>query len=326
MARMVLALLLMLAAALLALASGPNGTALAVTRPAPTPTSLPGSPTCGDVFDQFFPGSMGVIEIVVGFDFPGLTFTGSAGGATVAGTLNDARTTIVTFTLTAPAGEQINDALVVLQGTAAANAFPYADVFDASLTSGDLTTPDGLQNRGKSFCLTTGAPTPTPTPTNTPTPTPTNTPTPTPTNTPTPTPTNTPTPTPTNTPTPTANEGCTPGFWKQPQHLDSWSGFTPGQTLESVFDVPDAFGLDSSTLLAALSFRGGSTVAEAAQILLRASVAAVLNAASPTVDYPLSVADVVAQVNAALASGDRDTILALATRLDGLNNLGCPLD
>ena len=130
----------------------------------------------------------------------------------------------------------------------------------------------------------------------------------------------------TTTTIPKKPEGCTPGYWKQPQHLDSWVGFTPGQTLESVFDVPDAFGLDDVTLLEALSFRGGPTTADAASILLRQAVAAILNAANPDVDYPLSVAEIVARVNAALASGDRSTILALAAELDRLNNLGCPLD
>jgi hypothetical protein len=342
-ARIWLALLLTLVVAAMALAGGPNRTAFAVAVPAPTPTLLAGSPSCSEVFAQFFPGSTGVIEIVVG-DQGGLTFTGSAGGATVVGTLDENRTTITTFTLTAPAVQQINDALVVVQGrTGSANAYPYADVFDATLTSGGLITPDGQANAGKSFCLTTDVPTPTPTPTNTSTPTNTPTATPTPTNTPTstptatntptptPTPTNTPTATPTKTatptatPTPRANEGCTPGFWKQPQHLDSWVGFAPGQTLESVFNVPNAFGLDNATLLEALSFQGGESVTDAARILLRAAVAALLNAASASVDFPLSVSDVTAQVNAALASGNRDTILALAARLDALNNLSCPL-
>jgi hypothetical protein len=131
---------------------------------------------------------------------------------------------------------------------------------------------------------------------------------------------------PTTTTTPPKQEGCTPGFWKQPQHLDAWVTYTPGQTLESVFDVPDAFGLDDVTLLEALSFQGGPTTADAAQILLRQAVAAILNAANPDVDYPLTEAEIIAQVNAALASGDRATILALAEELDRLNNLGCPLD
>jgi hypothetical protein len=79
------------------------------------------------------------------------------------------------------------------------------------------------------------------------------------------TPTDTPTNTPTSTPPP-AFEGCTPGFWKQEQHFDSWAGFTMNQTLESVFEVPDSFGLDNATLLQALSFKGGPTTTQAANL------------------------------------------------------------
>jgi uncharacterized repeat protein (TIGR01451 family) len=122
---------------------------------------------------------------------------------------------------------------------------------------------------------------------------------------------------------PPGNEGCTPGFWKN--HPEAWVGFTTGQTLESVFDVPDALGLDNATLLEALSFQGGSGNVGAARILLRAAVAALLNAASPDVDFTLTTAEVIAQVNTALASQDRATMLALATDLDAANNLGCPL-
>jgi hypothetical protein len=120
------------------------------------------------------------------------------------------------------------------------------------------------------------------------------------------------------------SEGCTPGYWKQPQHFDSWVGYTQGQTLESVFDVPDSYGMDNNTLLEALSFKGGSGTVGAAEILLRASVAALLNSSS--VNYPLATADLINQVNAALASGNRGTMLNLATQLDLYNNLGCPLN
>jgi hypothetical protein len=70
-----------------------------------------------------------------------------------------------------------------------------------------------------------------------------------------------------------------------------------------------------------LSFKGGSTVNGAAQILLRAAVAGLLN--SVKVGYPLTTAQVISQVNTALASCDRATILALASTIDGFNNLGC---
>lgn len=127
---------------------------------------------------------------------------------------------------------------------------------------------------------------------------------------------------------PPGNEGCTPGYWKADQHLDSWvgTGYTTGQTLESVFDVPNAFGVDNSTLLQALSFKGGSTVTDAAKLLLHHAVAALLNAGSPNVNYGMSEADIIADVNAALASNDRDTMLALKSDLDALNNAGCPLN
>ena len=122
------------------------------------------------------------------------------------------------------------------------------------------------------------------------------------------------------------DEGCTPGYWKN--HPGSWAptGFTTGQSLESVFDVPNSLGLDNVSLLAALSLPGGSGVQGGAQILLRAAVAALLNAAHPGVDYPRTTASIIADVNAALASGSRSTMLALATALDADNNLGCPLN
>lgn len=122
------------------------------------------------------------------------------------------------------------------------------------------------------------------------------------------------------------DEGCTPGYWKN--HEDSWgpTGFTTGQTLESVFNVPDVYGVDNVTLLAALSFNGGPTATDAAKLLLHHAVAAILNAAHPNVDYPQSAASIITAVNAALATGDRNTMLALKSTLDAQNNAGCPLN
>lgn len=100
----------------------------------------------------------------------------------------------------------------------------------------------------------------------------------------------------------------------------------PDQSLESVFDVPDALGLDDATLLEALSFQGGSDYTGAAEILLRASVSALLNSAHPGVDYPQTTNEVIANVNLALARSDRNIMLKLATKLDKYNNLGCPLN
>ncbi len=126
-------------------------------------------------------------------------------------------------------------------------------------------------------------------------------------------------------PPPPGDEGCTPGYWKN--HLSAWAatGFSTSQTLEDVFDVPDEFGLDSRTLLQALSFSGGTGRLGSARILLRSAVAAILNAAHPDVAYPMGVSEIISAVNAAL-SGNRAGMLILKNTLDANNNLGCPLN
>ncbi len=131
----------------------------------------------------------------------------------------------------------------------------------------------------------------------------------------------------------TGGQGCTPGFWKNhtdaTKYPNAWppTGYSPSQLVSSVFTVPSGYAsfLGSSTLAQALAFQGGNTLDGAAQILLRAAVSAVLNAAHPGIGYPLTVGEIVTQVNAALASKDRGTILTLATTLDNDNNLGCPI-
>jgi len=95
--------------------------------------------------------------------------------------------------------------------------------------------------------------------------------------------------------------------------------------LESVFNVPDAYGLDNKTLLQALSFNGGTGQIAAARILFRAAVAALLNSAHPDVNYPMSQVEVINDVNTAL-QGDRNAMLTLAAELDSYNNLSCPLN
>lgn len=125
-------------------------------------------------------------------------------------------------------------------------------------------------------------------------------------------------------PPPPGDQGCTPGYWKAnvKKGASEWA-LSPTATVGSVFS---AGAYNSATLLQALEFGGGAGVSGATQNLLRAAVAAVLNAASPGVAYPRTVAAIVTAVNSAIASGDRDAILALAGALDADNNLGCSLD
>ena len=124
------------------------------------------------------------------------------------------------------------------------------------------------------------------------------------------------------------NEGCTPGYWKN--HTSNWEEYSPNQKLKTVFTFPAELAhLGELTLLQALSLKGGSGVQGAARILLRAAVAAFLNAAHEGVGYPYrrfsEPGFILADVNSALASLDRSTMLALAADLDRKNNLGCPL-
>ncbi|MHC4671844.1 MAG: DUF7507 domain-containing protein, partial [Planctomycetota bacterium] len=125
----------------------------------------------------------------------------------------------------------------------------------------------------------------------------------------------------------TGDQGCSPGYWKN--HTGSWppTGYSPGQRVDSVFAQAAAYsGIGSATLLEALKFGGGPGVDGGARILLRAATAALLNASHPGVSYPLTAGGVISSVDAALASGDRDTMLTLASQLDSNNNLGCPLN
>lgn len=111
-------------------------------------------------------------------------------------------------------------------------------------------------------------------------------------------------------------EGCSHGYWKN--HLDSWAatGYSPAQDFDAVFGV-DAFSPDR-TLLQALQAGGGGI-----NNLGRQGVAALLGASHPGVDFPLTSEQVIQLVRDAIAEG---TVGATATYLDGLVNLGCPLN
>jgi hypothetical protein len=117
------------------------------------------------------------------------------------------------------------------------------------------------------------------------------------------------------------NEGCTPGFWKN--HPEEWP--ISNSTLEQVYNVPDAFGLDNNTLRQALSFQGGPGLAGMARNLLRHSVAGLLNILHPEIEYPINEGQVISRTNAALNSGSRAQMEAQKNEFAGFNSLGCPL-
>jgi uncharacterized repeat protein (TIGR01451 family) len=112
-------------------------------------------------------------------------------------------------------------------------------------------------------------------------------------------------------------EGCTPGYWKQSQHFDSWTApLTPDTPFSDVFE--NAF--PGKTLLQVLKQGGGGLKA-----LGRHTVAALLNAASPNVSYDLSVADVIDQFNAVFP-GTKNAYNLLKNSFESFNEQGCPLN
>jgi hypothetical protein len=117
---------------------------------------------------------------------------------------------------------------------------------------------------------------------------------------------------------PPGDQGCTPGYWKQDQHFDSWpAGITPSTTFTSIFGVGG-----SLTFLEALGLNGGGTNA-----LWRHGAAAYLNALSNSVDYAYTTAQVIAIVNgtgayAGLSVEERKDLLDAANNGVG----GCPLN
>jgi hypothetical protein len=137
------------------------------------------------------------------------------------------------------------------------------------------------------------------------------------------------------------DQGCSPGYWKN--HTSAWQEYLPTSQVGKQWTFPASLSsFKTETFIDAIQGGGGPGLNGATQILLRAAVASYLNAANNSVGYPLRRSlpspfapwssdprfanGIKGAVNAALASQDRNTILALATTLDQANNLGCPLN
>jgi hypothetical protein len=112
-------------------------------------------------------------------------------------------------------------------------------------------------------------------------------------------------------------EGCTPGYWKQAHHYKDWtSPYEPTDLFSDYFE--DAF--PGQNLVQVLDNGGGGLDA-----LGRHTVAALLNAANPDVDYPLAVQEVINGFNA-VYPGSKDDYEMLKDQYVGFNELGCPLN
>ena len=116
-------------------------------------------------------------------------------------------------------------------------------------------------------------------------------------------------------PPPGGGEGCTPGYWKQEHHFDSYpAGISPHDLFSAYFE--NAF--PGMTLVEVASQGGGGLKA-----LGRHTVAAFLNASSTGVSYDMSATEVVDAFNAVFPGGDYD---GLKDIFEDFNEQGCPLN
>ena len=112
-------------------------------------------------------------------------------------------------------------------------------------------------------------------------------------------------------------EGCTPGYWKQPQHFDSWADpYDPTDLFSDHFD--DAF--PGMTLRDVLATGGGGLEA-----LGRHTVAALLNSANSGVSFEDSPGQVIAAFNGVFP-GTTAQYTALKNQFAALNERLCPLN
>jgi hypothetical protein len=110
-------------------------------------------------------------------------------------------------------------------------------------------------------------------------------------------------------------QGCTPGFWKN--HTSAWAatGYSPSADFDSTFGV-NLFN-PNITLLQAAGLGGGGV-----QAMARHAVAALLNAAHPNIDYPMSTSQVINVVKFAAVTGKFEDAKDL---FEQGNELGCPI-
>ena len=117
-------------------------------------------------------------------------------------------------------------------------------------------------------------------------------------------------------------QGCNLRFWTT--HLDYWQKYHPFQRIRNVFDIPN--DLPHATIFSflfiyiVLYFGEGHSIFGAANTLLKHAVVALLNAAHPEVNYPLTETEIIDSVNNAFADLNRETMLSLKDTLEHYNN------
>lgn len=121
--------------------------------------------------------------------------------------------------------------------------------------------------------------------------------------------------------------GCAETFWSGSPALWRPTGTKPQERVVDLFSETRGYGqVASASLRTALRFRRDGGLLGAAKAVVRAGVAAFLNAGHPKLEYPLTRTQVITKVDTALRSGDPETMLAVAGGLEEDNGAECPLD
>ncbi len=125
---------------------------------------------------------------------------------------------------------------------------------------------------------------------------------------------------------------CITNVWDADTSIWDDTDFHPCDDLDDVFDIPCELhscspSFQHASLRDALDFSSWSGKCGKARKLLRQGVAALLNASHPDVNFPMSVEEVIAHVDTALATNKGGKMNKAAGELEDLNTVGgCPLD
>ncbi|OIU70794.1 hypothetical protein [Rossellomorea aquimaris] len=112
-----------------------------------------------------------------------------------------------------------------------------------------------------------------------------------------------------------AAQGCSVRYWAD--HPDVWVGFCPNNFFNFIFGrnvYSSNFTLGETHVLTGLGI----------DALARETVAALLNAAHPDVQYPLTLAEVVAKFREAFDEGGV-RLEEIRVLFESFNNMYCPL-
>ncbi len=125
---------------------------------------------------------------------------------------------------------------------------------------------------------------------------------------------------------PDPDEGMSISWWRN--HRTDWVDYSTADVAGDIFDFPTELGkLAAKNLFEILGGKIKMTDENAtASYLLKAAIAALLNAAHPEVNFPMTEAEIISAVNSALASLNIGTMEDLTDELNDLNNLGGSID